>query len=50
MGAARRPRHPRGIIVALAVVAYGPLLAARPPWRALLCTARRSCRVLVVGE
>ncbi|MFG2456558.1 hypothetical protein ACGFWE_05735 [Streptomyces sp. NPDC048523] len=30
---------PAAIAVALAVVAYGPLLAARLPWRALLCTA-----------
>ncbi|MEV7737984.1 hypothetical protein AB0O75_38980 [Streptomyces sp. NPDC088921] len=33
------PGTPTAILVALAVVAYGPLLAARLPWRALLCTA-----------
>ncbi|WP_405609764.1 hypothetical protein [Streptomyces sp. NBC_00076] len=33
------PGTPAAIMVALAVVAYGPLLAARLPWRALLCTA-----------
>jgi len=33
------PGTPATILVALAVVAYGPLLAARLPWRALLCTA-----------
>ncbi|MFJ9100747.1 hypothetical protein ACIRJM_20030 [Streptomyces sp. NPDC102405] len=33
------PGTPATILVALAVVAYGPLLAARMPWRALLCTA-----------
>ncbi|MFI8073933.1 hypothetical protein ACIF85_34830 [Streptomyces sp. NPDC086033] len=33
------PGTPAAILVALAVVAYGPLLAARLPWRALLCTA-----------
>jgi methylthioxylose transferase len=33
------PGTPAAITVALAVVAYGPLLAARLPWRALLCTA-----------
>ncbi|MDX3312459.1 hypothetical protein P1S61_25965 [Streptomyces sp. ME08-AFT2] len=33
------PGTPAAIMVALAVVAYGPPLAARLPWRALLCTA-----------
>ncbi|MFJ4206431.1 hypothetical protein ACIP2Y_43365 [Streptomyces sviceus] len=33
------PGTPAAIMLALAVVAYGPLLAARLPWRALLCTA-----------
>ncbi|WP_371657717.1 hypothetical protein [Streptomyces sp. NBC_00280] len=33
------PGTPAAIVVALAVVAYGPLLAARLPWRALLVTA-----------
>ncbi|MEV7890243.1 hypothetical protein ACWD3I_46960 [Streptomyces sp. NPDC002817] len=33
------PGTPAAIMVALAVVAYGPLIAARLPWRALLCTA-----------
>jgi methylthioxylose transferase len=33
------PGTPAAIMVALAVVVYGPLLAARLPWRALLCTA-----------
>ncbi|AVV45136.1 hypothetical protein C6376_30855 [Streptomyces sp. P3] len=33
------PGTPAAIMVAVAVVAYGPLLAARLPWRALLCTA-----------
>ncbi|MCQ9177648.1 hypothetical protein KMT30_00975 [Streptomyces sp. IBSBF 2953] len=33
------PGTPAAITVAVAVVAYGPLLAARLPWRALLCTA-----------
>lgn len=33
------PGTPAAIMVALVVVAYGPLLAARMPWRALLCTA-----------
>ncbi|WP_328635963.1 hypothetical protein [Streptomyces canus] len=33
------PGTPAAIMVALVVVAYGPLLAARLPWRALLCTA-----------
>ncbi|MER6953435.1 hypothetical protein [Streptomyces sp. NPDC000618] len=33
------PGTPAAITVALAVIAYGPLLAARLPWRALLCTA-----------
>jgi hypothetical protein len=33
------PGTPAAITVALAVVVYGPLLAARLPWRALLCTA-----------
>lgn len=33
------PGTPAAILVALAVVGYGPLLAARLPWRALLCTA-----------
>ncbi|MFI1510857.1 hypothetical protein [Streptomyces sp. NPDC020597] len=33
------PGTPAAIMVALAVIAYGPLLAARLPWRALLCTA-----------
>ncbi|TQJ37498.1 hypothetical protein [Streptomyces sp. SLBN-115] len=33
------PGTPAAIMVALAVVMYGPLLAARLPWRALLCTA-----------
>ncbi|MDQ0605072.1 hypothetical protein QF037_009417 [Streptomyces canus] len=32
------PGTPAAIMVAVAVVAYGPLLAARLPWRALLCT------------
>lgn len=33
------PGTPAAIMVALVVVAYGPLLAARLPWRALLCNA-----------
>ncbi|WP_406213933.1 hypothetical protein [Streptomyces canus] len=33
------PGSPAAIMVAVVVVAYGPLLAARLPWRALLCTA-----------
>ncbi|WP_405813405.1 hypothetical protein OG241_02655 [Streptomyces sp. NBC_01390] len=33
------PGTPAAIIVAVTVVAYGPLLAARLPWRALLITA-----------
>ncbi|MEH0550832.1 hypothetical protein [Streptomyces sp. B21-101] len=33
------PGTPAAITVALVVVVYGPLLAARLPWRALLCTA-----------
>ncbi|MFF0093253.1 hypothetical protein ACFYSF_25280 [Streptomyces canus] len=33
------PGTPAAIMVAVVVVAYGPLLAARLPWRALLCTA-----------
>ncbi|MFE9674595.1 hypothetical protein ACFYO5_10795 [Streptomyces sp. NPDC006259] len=33
------PGTPAAIMVAVAVVAYGPLLAAQLPWRALLCTA-----------
>ena len=33
------PGTPGAIMVAVVVVAYGPLLAARLPWRALLCTA-----------
>ncbi|MGW3652045.1 hypothetical protein [Streptomyces sp. NPDC000878] len=33
------PGTPAAIMVALGVIAYGPLLAARLPWRALLCTA-----------
>jgi hypothetical protein len=33
------PGTPAAIVVAMAVVAYGPLLAARLPWRALLVTA-----------
>jgi methylthioxylose transferase len=33
------PGTPAAIMVAVAVVVYGPLLAARLPWRALLCTA-----------
>ncbi len=33
------PGTPAAIVVAVAVVAYGPLLAARLPWRALLVTA-----------
>jgi methylthioxylose transferase len=33
------PGTPAAIVVAVAVVAYGPLLAARLPWRALLCAA-----------
>lgn len=33
------PGTPAAIMVALAVVGYGPFLAARLPWRALLCTA-----------
>jgi methylthioxylose transferase len=33
------PGTPAALVVAVAVVAYGPLLAARLPWRALLCTA-----------
>ncbi|WP_406331540.1 hypothetical protein [Streptomyces sp. NBC_00203] len=31
------PGTPAALVVAVAVVAYGPLLAARLPWRALLC-------------
>ena len=33
------PGTPAAIAVAVAVVAYGPLLAARLPWRALLRAA-----------
>nr|WP_203732435.1 hypothetical protein [Streptomyces sp. SID12501] len=33
------PGTPAAIVVAVTVVAYGPLLAARLPWRALLVTA-----------
>ncbi|MCX4907336.1 hypothetical protein [Streptomyces sp. NBC_00878] len=33
------PGTPAAVAVAVAVVAYGPLLAARLPWRALLVTA-----------
>ncbi|MEV1067030.1 hypothetical protein [Streptomyces sp. NPDC050263] len=33
------PGTPAAITVALVVVVYGPLLAARLPWRALLCAA-----------
>ncbi|MFG2475918.1 hypothetical protein [Streptomyces fagopyri] len=33
------PGTPAALVVAVAVVAYGPLLAARLPWRPLLCVA-----------
>ncbi|MER5406260.1 hypothetical protein [Streptomyces sp. NPDC002769] len=33
------PGTPAALVVAVAVVAYGPLLAARLPWRPLLCLA-----------
>ncbi|MFI6376889.1 hypothetical protein [Streptomyces sp. NPDC050546] len=43
------PGTPAALLVAVAVVAYGPALAARLPWRALLATAWATATAWIVS-